>query len=62
MAKAIVKPFRAVGENVKPSMPAEMAAKGLVEKLLEPVPGIEDVQDIVERALIDEGYSKEAKA
>ena len=66
MAKAIVKPFRAVGENIKPSMPAEMAAKGLVEQLLEqlfePVPGIEDVQDIVERALIDEGYSKEAKA
>jgi hypothetical protein len=62
MAKAIVKPFRAVGENIKPSMPAEMAAKGLVEQLLEPVPGIEGIQDIVERALIDEGYSKEAKA
>ena len=62
MAKAIVKPFRAVGENIMPSMPAEMAAKGLVEQLLESVPGIEDVQDIVERALIDEGYSKEAKA
>ena len=66
MAKAIVKPFRAVGENIKPSMPAEMAAKGLVEQLLEPVPGIEDVLDIdvldiVERALIDGGYSKEAK-
>ena len=61
MAKAIVKPFRAVGENIKPSMPAEMAAKGLVEQLLESVPGIEDVRDIVERALIDEGYSKEAK-
>ena len=61
MAKAIVKPFRAVGENIKPSMPAEMAAKGLVEQLFEPVPGIEDVQDIVERALIDGGYSKEAK-
>jgi len=64
MAKAIVKPFRAVGENIKPSMPAEMAAKGLVEQLLEqlfeqlfePVPGIEDVLDTVERALIDEGY------
>ena len=62
MAKAIVKPFRAVGENIKPSMPAEMAAKGLVEQLLESVPGIEDVRDIVEGALIDEGYSKEAKA
>ena len=62
MAKAIVKPFRAVGENIKPSMPAEMAAKGLVEQLLESVPGIEDVRDIVERALIEEGYSKEAKA
>ena len=62
MAKAIVKPFRAVGENIKPSMPAEMAANGLVEQLLEPVPGIEDVQDIAVRALIDEGYSREAKA
>jgi len=51
-----------VGENIKPSMPAEMAAKGLVEQLLESVPGIEDVRDIVERALIEEGYSKEAKA
>ena len=39
----------------------------MVEQLLEPVPGIEDVLDRdvldnVERALIDEGYSKEAKA
>ena len=62
MAKAIATAFRAGGENLKPSMPAEMAAKGLVEQLLESVPGIEDVQDIVERALIDGGYSKEAKA
>jgi hypothetical protein len=54
--------FRAVGENIALSMPAEMAAKGLVEQLLEPVPGIEGVHDIVARALIDEGYSKEAKA
>jgi hypothetical protein len=61
MAKAIVKPFRAVGENIKPSMPAEMAAKGLVEQLLEPVYGGEDIQDIVEHAIIDGGYSKEAK-
>jgi hypothetical protein len=38
-----------------------MAAKGLVEQLLESVPGIEAIQDIVERALIDGGYSKEAK-
>jgi hypothetical protein len=37
MAKAIVKPFRAVGENIKPSMHAEMVANGLVEQLLESV-------------------------
>jgi hypothetical protein len=43
-------------------MPAEMVAKGLVEQSLESVPGVEDVRDIVVRALIDEGYSKEAKA
>ena len=37
MAKAIVKPFRAVGENIMPSMPVEMVANGLVEQLLESV-------------------------
>gem|GEM_PF-4607345 len=37
MAKAFATAFRDEGENIAPSMPAEMAAKRLVEQLLESV-------------------------
>ncbi len=32
------------------------------EQFSESIPGVEDIQDIVERVLIDEGYSRAAKA
>ena len=34
----------------------------IAEQSLEPIPGAEGLQDIVERALIDGGYSREDKA
>jgi hypothetical protein len=39
-----------------------MVAEGLDEQFSGQVPGIKDLLDIVERALIDEGSSREAKA
>ncbi len=41
---------------------AERVAKELEEQFSEAIPGVEDIQDIVERVLIEEGYSQEAKA
>ncbi len=60
--KAIGKAFQAVGRDEAPSRLAERVAKELEEQFSESIPGVEDIQDIVERALIDEGYSREAKA
>ena len=63
-ASAIAKAFRAVGEDEDeaPSRLAERVAKRLEEQFSESIPGVEDIQDIVERVLIDEGYSDVAKA
>lgn len=61
---AIAKAFRAVGDE-----PGEAAAK--LTKLVvaaadrrfpDSIPGVEDIQDIVEKVLIEEGYAKAAKA
>ncbi len=64
IAAAIAKAFRAVGDE-----PGEAAAK--LTKLAvaaadlrfpDSIPGVEDIQDIVEKVLIEEGYAKAAKA
>lgn len=64
MAKAIATVFRDEGENIAPSMPGGNGGKKVGRAVIRvgSVPGIEDVLDIIARALIDEGYSKEAKA
>jgi ribonucleoside-diphosphate reductase alpha chain len=62
IAKAIGKAFQAVSRDEAPSRLAEMVAKELEEQFSEAIPGVEDIQDIVERVLIEEGYSQEAKA
>jgi hypothetical protein len=61
---AIATAFQAVGQARMTRLPGwrKMVADGLDEQFSEPVHGIEDVQDIAVRALIDEGYSREAKA
>ena len=64
ISEAIAKAFRAVGlgEDDAPPRLAKMVAKEAEERFSESVPGVEDIQDIVERKLIDEGYSDAAKA
>ncbi|MGA9098287.1 MAG: ATP cone domain-containing protein, partial [Methanotrichaceae archaeon] len=61
---AIGKAFKAVGiEDSK--APSELAGRviGIAEeKFPDTVPGVEDLQDIVERVLIDAGYADVAKA
>lgn len=64
IAIAIGKAFRAVGRD-EPETPAVLA--GQVVKRAEEIfasktPGVEDIQDIVEHVLIDEGYGDVAKA
>lgn len=63
---AIARAFRAVGDE-----PGEAAAK-LAGRVVaaanlrfpapDSIPGVEDIQDMVEKALIEEGYAKAAKA
>jgi anaerobic ribonucleoside-triphosphate reductase len=61
---AIGKAFLAVGRD-EPKAPADLAGR-VVERAEESfslkTPGVEDIQDIVERVLIDEGYADVAKA
>jgi ribonucleoside-diphosphate reductase alpha chain len=61
---AIVKAFRAQG-LLEDKAPAELAAivvRKAEERFSEDLPGVEDIQDIVERTLIDGGYPEVAKA
>lgn len=61
---AIGKAFKAVGIEDSKS-PSELAGRviGIAEeKFPDSVPGVEDIQDIVERVLIDAGYADVAKA
>ena len=62
IALAISKAFRATGID-DPKAPVDLA--GRVERIAEDsfdLPGVEDIQDIVERVLIDAGYAEVAKA
>ncbi|MCX8205161.1 MAG: adenosylcobalamin-dependent ribonucleoside-diphosphate reductase [Candidatus Nezhaarchaeota archaeon] len=64
ISSAILKAFNATGEGSAEE--AERLAKQVVEaveaKFGEEVPGVEDIQDIVEEVLIKAGYARTAKA
>ncbi len=64
IAKAIGKAFRVFGpgNDDAPSRLAKRVAKEAAERFSESIPGVEDIQDIVERVLIEEGYTSAAKA
>jgi ribonucleoside-diphosphate reductase alpha chain len=64
IAAAIAKAFKAVGakDAGKSSELADRVVKIAEEKFPPAVPGVEDIQDIVERVLIDAGYVDVAKA
>ncbi|MCK9404825.1 MAG: adenosylcobalamin-dependent ribonucleoside-diphosphate reductase [Methanothrix sp.] len=64
MALAISKAFRAVGreEEDAPVRLAERVAGEAEERFASTIPGVEDIQDLVERALISAGYADVAKA
>ena len=61
---AIGKAFQAMGveEEKAPQDLANKVVKMAEEQFEETVPGVEDIQDIVEKALIDEGYADMAKS
>jgi len=64
IANAIRKAFIAVkgGDEGVASRLTERVVQLLSERFKEQIPGVEDVQDIVEEVLIDEGYADVAKA
>lgn len=64
IALAISKAFRAVGreEEDAPFRLAEVVAKEAEERFSRTIPGVEEIQDLVERALISAGYADVAKA
>lgn len=64
IAVAIGKAFKAVGREDagKSSELAKRVVETAEEKFPSKVPGVEDIQDIVERVLIDAGYADVAKA
>jgi len=64
IALAISKAFRAVGreEEDAPFRLAERVAKEAEERFSRTIPGVEEIQDLVERALISAGYADVAKA
>jgi len=64
IAAAIAKAFRAVGDDPG-TTPAKLSCKvvdAAEQQFQKSVPGVEDIQDIVERTLIEEGYAEAAKA
>jgi ribonucleoside-diphosphate reductase alpha chain len=64
IAAAIEKAFKAVGRD-DPKAPSELAERVVSkaeDKFPSQTPSVEDIQDIVERVLIDEGYADVAKA
>lgn len=66
IAAAIAKAFRAVGEEPGGAA-AKLAGKVVAAADLrfpgpDPIPGVEDIQDTVEKVLIEEGYARVAKA
>lgn len=65
IAEAIWKAAKAVGgtDKKRPEELANMVVKILTEKYGEnQIPGVEEVQDLVEKVLIEEGHAKVAKA
>lgn len=64
IAGAIEKAFRAlkIEDQEAPGRLAERVAREVEERFQESVPGVEDVQDSVERILIREGYAEVARA
>lgn len=67
IAVAVGKAFKAVGREGEEAAEASSELAGQVVKIAEEkftskTPGVEDIQDIVERVLIDEGYADAAKA
>ena len=64
IALAISKAFKAVGreEEQAPVRLAERVAREAEERFTSSIPGVEDIQDLVERALISAGYADVAKA
>jgi ribonucleoside-diphosphate reductase alpha chain len=64
IASAIAKAFRAVG-NDSGTTAVKLACKvvdAAEQQFQKSVPGVEDIQDIVEKTLIEEGYAEAAKA
>ncbi|NMC10276.1 MAG: adenosylcobalamin-dependent ribonucleoside-diphosphate reductase [Methanothrix sp.] len=64
IATAIAKAFRAVG-NDPGAAPVKLAYKvvdAAEQQFQKSVPSVEDIQDIVEKTLIEEGYAEAAKA
>ncbi len=61
---AIFKAAQAVGgkDHELAKKLSEIVVKIVNEKFKDTIPGVEDVQDIVEKALIDEGHARTAKA
>ena len=64
IALAISKAFRAVGreEENAPLRLAEEVANEAEERFASTIPGVEEIQDLVEKALISAGYADVAKA
>ena len=65
IAEAIWKAAKAVGgtDRKRPEELANLVVKTLTEKYGENgIPGVEEVQDLVEKILIEEGHAKVAKA
>ncbi len=64
ITNAIFKAARAVGGNDMntASLLTEKVVKLLEEKFQDKIPSVEDVQDLVEKVLIEEGHAKTAKA
>lgn len=63
ITEAIWKAVKAVGgtDEERPKYITKLVVKEL-EKLHEEIPGVEDVQDLVEKVLIEEGHAKVAKS
>ncbi|VVB72819.1 Vitamin B12-dependent ribonucleoside-diphosphate reductase [uncultured archaeon] len=64
IASALEKAFLAVGrkESDAPAKLAEMVTREAEKRFSDSIPGVEDIQDMVEKALIDANYADVAKA
>lgn len=62
IARAMDKAFAETGEKIKPSHTTDMMAENIKDKIKTETVDIEAVQDLVEKALMKNGYVKTAKA